>query len=418
MKRLFLALTVLLLCVGSYAQSSDIDPTLMDELKENIFRVGVNMDPYEYIPGPRTAVPKGYKPFYISHYGRHGSRSNWEGSMYGEVMAKYDKAHEAGILTPTGERTRDLIAAAIREHNHMNGRLTLLGQQEHAQIAARMYRDYKRVFTRGSKKISAVSSQSQRCIISMNASTAQLKALQPDLNIIWDTGETLQKYVSSDHPREVADSVAKIQRKWRERHPLDASEFAPKIFTDVDKARELVGSMRSIMDQTFWMGTTCPAFGLGDGIYRLFTWEELYRFEQTIAMDFYLTQCNSIEFGDVRMARTKPGLDDIVTKADAAIATGEYCADLRYGHDYHVLALASILGLEGVAERRDQNSCENWHGWKYTPFAANIQIIFYRSKKNPDILVKFLLNERETRVLGLEGGPYYKWSDVKAKIGY
>ena len=67
---------------------------------------------------------------------------------------------------------------------------------------------------------------------------------------------------------------------------------------------------------------------------------------------------------------------------------------------------------------RDQNSCENWHGWKYTPFAANIQIIFYRSKKDPDVLVKFLLNERETRVLGLEGGPYYKWSDVKAKIGY
>ena len=77
MKRFLLALTVLLLTVGSYAQSSDIDPTLMDELKENIFRVGVNMDPYEYIPGPRTAVPKGYKPFYISHYGRHGSRSNW-----------------------------------------------------------------------------------------------------------------------------------------------------------------------------------------------------------------------------------------------------------------------------------------------------------------------------------------------------
>ena len=29
---------------------------------------------YVYKPLAETAAPKGYKPFYISHYGRHGSR--------------------------------------------------------------------------------------------------------------------------------------------------------------------------------------------------------------------------------------------------------------------------------------------------------------------------------------------------------
>ena len=29
---------------------------------------------YEYLPGPAAPVPDGYEPFYISHYGRHGSR--------------------------------------------------------------------------------------------------------------------------------------------------------------------------------------------------------------------------------------------------------------------------------------------------------------------------------------------------------
>ena len=28
---------------------------------------------YEYLPGPAAPVPDGYEPFYISHYGRHGT---------------------------------------------------------------------------------------------------------------------------------------------------------------------------------------------------------------------------------------------------------------------------------------------------------------------------------------------------------
>ena len=117
------------------------------------------------------------------------------------------------------------------------------------------------------------------------------------------------------------------------------------------------------------------------------------------------------------MERARPGLDDIVTKADAAIATGEFCADLRYGHDYQVLALASLLGFEGVAERLDAKTCVNWPGWRYTPFAANIQLIFYRNKEG-NVLVKPLLNEREIRIIGLKGGPYYNWEDYKTYLGY
>ena len=51
------------------------------------------------------------------------------------------------------------------------------------------------------------------------------------------------------------------------------------------------------------------------------------------------------------------------------------------------------------------------------PFAANLQMIFYRSKKSEEpVLVKFLVNERETALPALKAvaGPYYKWDDVKA----
>ena len=414
MKR-YLALLLLLLTLPAYAQDR-IDPVIAAHYRENIFRTAVNMDPYEYIPGVRTAPPKGYKPFYISHYGRHGSRSNWGGS-YDRILATYERAAQEGILTAEGTAALEQIREAIRLHNHMDGRLTPLGQLEHEQIAERMYREYKRVFTSKNRKIRAISSTTPRCIISMNASTGRLLALRNDLEFEWDTGETLQKYISSDHTREMRDSIHRITAALDRRHVPDTAAFLRRIFTDPVRGRALTGDPVGLMRDTYNMATTCPAFELDDRLFRLFSEEELYWYAQSLGTNFYLGQCNSVEFGDIRMPRAQPLITDIVTKADEVINGGEYCADLRYGHDYQVLALSSLLGLEGVAERRDKDGALNWEGWRYTPFGANVQIIFYRRRSGGDVLVKFLLNERETRVIGLEGGPYYKWDDVKRYLG-
>lgn len=44
---------------------------------------------------------------------------------------------------------------------------------------------------------------------------------------------------------------------------------------------------------------------------------------------------------------------------------------------------------------------------------ANLQLIFYRNKKN-DILVKFLLNESEVELpLKSKTVPYYSWKELK-----
>ena len=49
---------------------------------------------------------------------------------------------------------------------------------------------------------------------------------------------------------------------------------------------------------------------------------------------------------------------------------------------------------------------------------ANLQFVFYRSKKNPAVLFKVLLNGEEAR-LPLETGiwPYYDWQAFKARYG-
>ena len=65
--------------------------------------------------------------------------------------------------------------------------------------------------------------------------------------------------------------------------------------------------------------------------------------------------------------------------------------------------------------RTINNSKEALRSWKYwdIPMGANLQMIFYQSEGNPDVLVKFMLNEKDLR-LPLEAveASYYKWNEV------
>ena len=67
-RRLFLPLVVLLLAATADAQSA------YDEIKADIDKAGGVYFMYPFDTPSATPAPKGYEPFYISHYGRHGAR--------------------------------------------------------------------------------------------------------------------------------------------------------------------------------------------------------------------------------------------------------------------------------------------------------------------------------------------------------
>ena len=57
-----------------------------------------------------------------------------------------------------------------------------------------------------------------------------------------------------------------------------------------------------------------------------------------------------------------------------------------------------------------------WRNYRIFPMGCNIQLVFYRPKKGKegDILVKALLNERETYMPAqTDNWPYYKWQDLR-----
>ena len=392
--------------------SSSFQP-LPDGIEDNLHRTGINTCPYEYFHTPETQAPAGYRPFYISHYGRHGSRSNWESPSYGKVLNSFEKAHEAGILTEEGEKAYETVKTVISLHNHMDGRLTPLGAKEHRQIADRMYNKYNSVFS-GAKKVRAVSSVVPRCIVSMAAFTGELLSHNSNLDISWDTGEEYMNYLSSEDTREKRHEAREIINEYRNAHVRDTMFFASHIFTDIDKAHEVVGSIDKMTRRAMEIAIICGSFELDDSLLRCIAPEDLEYSSKIYSLDLYLRQCNSVEFGDSRMAvpEMKAFMDDFISKADEAIAGGPTVADLRFGHDYHLLAIAALIGVKGIAERLTAEEAMDWPGWLYTPFAGNLQAVFYRNKAG-NILVKFFINEREATLLNMEGGPYYDWQALK-----
>ena len=411
MKKLLLLLALALPLAACGPRENTVP--LPEGIEDNLYRMGVNTNPYEYFPQAETPVPAGYKPFYISHYGRHGSRSDWGGTLYEDVLAAYTKAREAGVLTEEGEKAFGMIQEINRLHNDMNGRLTPRGAREHRAIAQRMYKKYRKVFRGG--KVRAVSSTVPRCIVSMAAFTGELLSLDPKLDIGWDTGERFMEYCSSVDPKDVTREAYELIIAHADSEALDSVYFASLVFTDMDAARAAIGqSMKDVMEGTGAFAAISGAFDQDETLLRLFSLKDLEHYARNVSLNLYLRQCNSLEFGDRRMAVPEVGnfVEDVVAKADEAIAGGPVAVDLRFGHDYQLLAVCSRLGVKGIAERLSKDEAVNWPGWLYSPFAGNLQMIFYRNASD-DVLVKFYINERETGLTVMDGGPYYPWEAVK-----
>jgi len=390
-------------------------------LQEDRTRAGNNLNSYEFHEIKDTKPPKGYKPFYVSHYGRHGSRSNWGGSAYEGVISVLEAGKAMGILTPDGEMVLEGARKVMAGWDGMDGRLSQRGAREHAAIAKRLYDRYPEVF-KGQKNIRAFSSTVQRCIISMNSFTNSLIRQNPKLDIRLDTGEKFMLYLDNEEGwQRKTGSAMRKSADYMKNVPDDTLGVLTRLFTDQVAARRIVTSPRHFTSDVFNTAVVAEDFDIEEDIYSVLPFDAVYNRWASNNMFLYLGHCNSVDAGMERVPMAQSCVEDIVTKADEAIATGKYAADLRFGHDYPLMALVSYLGIEGVGDRLEVDEiCDKWMGFWNICMASNLQMIFYKNKAG-DVLVKFLYQEQEKLLRGLEPfyGPYYKWEDVKANLeGY
>ena len=161
MKKIIL---LLLLACFSTAITAQI---MAEDFRKDIRRSATNQQAY---PGPRqhalTPAPNGLKPFYISHYERHGSRYLINPKDYTYTIGCLRSADSARVLTGVGRSVMERVEKMYAEAYMRFGELTPLGAAQHRQIAERMYDRFPEVFE-GTAHVDAKSTVVIRCILSM-----------------------------------------------------------------------------------------------------------------------------------------------------------------------------------------------------------------------------------------------------------
>lgn len=395
--------------------------TTKKEIYNDIYRTGSNYFAY---PGPKqqklTKAPEGYKPFYISHYGRHGSRYMSNNEYYVTAINKLDSAKLFGILSAKGQEVLEKLRIGYADAWHRDGDLSKLGARQHQQIAHRMFERFPELLSQP-LKIDAKSSTSRRVMLSMFNFCQELQAMNPQLEIAMDASKHDFRWVVEDltiKPAETPASEAYEQQRsaiFEGAH--NPTRLMASLFTDVTKAETFV-SGRDLMEALYNVAEDLQNVPeLNIELIDVFTKDELFNMWQGYNAGWLLST-GLVPGCTPYYEQQREVLDSIVSKADQVILKGEPTADLRFSHDSSVLPLAYLLGLKEA--RSGKADIPNLYKYisidKIIPMAANIQMIFYCKEGSDDVLVKFLLNENETTLpeVKTDCAPYYHWKDLRA----
>lgn len=369
--------------------------------------------PYRFDAAHLTPAPKGYTPFYISHYGRHGSRYAWNSKTYTLVKSVLDAAAEAGSLTPRGEKLYKDFNDFYQIPLINTGDLSELGREQHTRIAEIMCEEFPEVFKDGGK-VTAMASTSQRAIVSMNAFTVSLQKHAPKVDIEMSSLHTNMIYTNpGSAPRELARRyqgeiiVPESTTDVRERM-TDYDAILGKLFSERGFLEE-IGGRRDFVYELFNLWAGYHNYSDGDWLEDIFTKEQLLAQWECENYLHYVGHSRN-RYNMITI------LEDIIINADEAIATGIYKGRFRFGHDTVFNALCPLLNINGCGFQADKvEDVKYWFQNYNTPKAANLQLVFFRSRKNPVILFKALLNGQEATLPQIQAvqGPYYDWDEFK-----
>lgn len=406
-------IAICLLCCGIATAQ-----TAQEELKANRYLSGSNYLDYDrqLSTTPLTPAPKGYEPFYMSHYGRHGSRWLIGEGDYTTPLNILRDAHEAGKLTAEGEavlkKLEDFFPTTVKRL----GELTTVGECQHHGIGSRLARNFPEIFKAKNVPIDARSTVVIRCILSMEAECEELAAANPTARIHNDVSESLQYYLNqgwSDRLRQASREGRKVRNQYEQKysHP---ERLMKLLFNDQQYVYDNIRAS-SLMRQLFEIAANMQSHDTDIELYSLFTDEETYDQWRMRNIGWYLDYAAAPQTGAIMPFSQLNLLKNIIETADTVRQTQ---ATLRFGHEVCVMPLACLLELgQCGAQVENLDTLDRvWRNYRIFPMACNIQLVFYRPKKGKkgDILVKALLNEREMTMPGKPvSGPYYRWDDLR-----
>jgi len=412
MKKLALILMTACMAMGMQAQ------TAKEEIAANPYLSGSNYLDYDrqLSTTPLTPSPLGYEPFYISHYGRHGSRWLLSDHDYTDITTDLLKAQKQGKLTATGQDVLSKLERFYPTTVKRLGDLTTVGERQHHGIGRRLVEHFPEIFMKPDVPIDARSTVVPRCILSMIAECEELAAANPSAQIHNDVSESLQYYLNqrwSERLRQASRKGHKTRDEYTKKynHP---ERICSVLFNDTKWVADSIDGGR-LMRRLFDVATNMQSHDTDIELLSLFTTDELYDQWRQRNVGWFLDYGVSPITDGIMPFSQQNLLRNIIETADTVT---QVQATLRFGHEVCVMPLACLLEL-GDCGKEMTNLDEldkTWRNYRIFPMGCNIQLIFYRMRDGLQgpILVKALLNEREMSLpVSTDNWPYYRWADLR-----
>ena len=399
MRKWVLAAVISFLFSTIYAQSA------YDEIQKNVLLSASN---YMAYPGPTqqklTPAPRGYKPFYLSHYGRHGSRFHSKPSFYNAPYQTLLKADSLGKLTATGKDVLHRLDVIRKDAENHWGDLTWKGAHQLEGIARRMYERFPEVF-KGNADVDARSTGVGRCVLSMEYALMQLVRLNPELNIHHDATHR---------------DVSYLNLQDKELFNLRKNKKAVQLYNDFKTRNNDVGHlMQTLFNDSVYVRQHIKSYDRGEQLLILAAILQNVELGKTMTLlDIFTPEEIYRATGSKMPYLQRNLLRKIIEQADSCIRQPKTNVHLRFGHETVILPLICLLDINGfglVTDDLEQLAEQGWHNFRAFPMGSNIQFVFYRkSPKDRNPLFKVLLNENEaTLPLPAKQAPYYRWSDFR-----
>ena len=354
-----------------------------------------------------TPVPHGAVPFYISHYGRHGSRWVTSDARYQWIISQFtDKDN----LTSLGKKMRKRLEKVWKNAEGNGGKLSPLGVVQHRGIADRMLKRFPQVFQRG-LKVEAYSSTVDRCVKSMNAFCGELSHSQGFKGVVSQSSDAENmKWIIYSSP-----AVKQLANRVHPRRYLGNERFIAALFKNPLKVKD----PEKLMSEIYAVYSDIQDVNVKVDLSEFFTDDECRDLYEQNNTRMWICNGQAPENYGVPQLSAVSLWENIKTKAEYAMAHGDVAADLRFGHDTALYRLLSLLGFMCLSDERVDEMDQ------VIPMAANLQIVFYckpelvgKPLSGKQVFVKFLVNEKAERIFKLRSldvaadgrtGYYYRW---------
>lgn len=395
---------------------------------DNVKKFAGSLYEYEDPTTPLTPAPKGFKPFYLTHFGRHGSRFLDNASNYDRPYSMLKEADDAGQLTAFGKDVLRRVEIICAEAKNRAGDLTEKGKEQHRGIARRMVENYPELFTKD-KTVVARSTTSHRVLVSEYSALMEILRMRPNMKLDYNSSNFDEPYMYtednavSSHKRKINAAVQEFNKKHTHPERLMKALFKnPAYITGGEGGRDQSGSLYSAL---YDLASNVQGSDPGVDLYDVFTYDEWYDLFLINNMRWY-SSCGFTPLTDNVVAYGHCAtLQNFLDNAQAAIDGNGVSAYLRYGHEVTLMSFFSLLCLNesGYSTSDLEDVANHWAAYNIAHMGGNVQWIFFRDKKG-QVIVKFLLNEEEatlpaevpfyTDAKGNIQKPFYRWEDVKS----